>query len=194
MTASQAKKYWRRWSAVCRANHWRWLKGRLVPEAASEISPHHVLVWNVARARAVQQHRGVIADDLRHACHILALRGRDKSHGDLTNAEFNRLLCLWGDERQMAGLLMEPDCLASAINFDHPENQTTEQVAWWIGNRCSPDYVRAVCHEMFGTPDFRGLDPKQLRGLHDLLKHRPNALVAASRESADSTNPDWSVA
>jgi len=201
MTAFQEKKYWRRWAAVCRANRWRWAQGFLDADAVRDASPHHAAVWEIADALAARADCAPAADHLRHACHVHAL-GRDLGHKSFTNAHFNRLLTLWGNERDQAGLLLAPECLASDIAWSHPEHQTRASRSWTIAHRCVPSYVHAVARDHFGVADWETLADAHLDQLYTLLQDRPNAWrrnvrpleavpVAAGVGDED---PDWSVA
>lgn len=195
MTESQDKKYWRRWSAVCRANGWRWEKGFLVrPDLAPgggdapvavPTSPHHAAVWQLATALALQEDRAPLANDLRHACHVHAL-GREISHLKITNTQFSRLLTLWGNDKDQRGLLIDPLCLTSDLAWSHPEFQTHASRRWTIEHHCVESYVVAVTREMFQTADWQSLPAAALGQLYALLHERPNAWRRAAAHLAGS--------
>src|ERR1700749_1577634 len=109
MNQAQNSKYIRCWIRCVLANHWVMRKGRLADNAVREdASAFHGAVWRAAENLAAAQVRAVTADDLRHGCHVAAL-GHDKSSKEFTSGEFDRLLLLWGNEREMKGLLIYPD-------------------------------------------------------------------------------------
>ncbi len=172
MNEGQNSKYWRRWAAVCRQNQWRWLKGRLVAGAVTEASPHHQAVWQLAQAIADQECRAILADDLRHACHVYAL-GRDVSHLDLHNDQFDRLLLLWGNEREIRGLLVYPDDLAAQMHWDDPGRAKKESLVRSIRAAAADEYICSITQDLFGTIYWEDLENKALLGL--LRKIKGNA-------------------
>ena len=177
MTSAQNSKYWRRWSVIATALHWRMIKGRLHPEADAtrHSSPQHAAVWSAAERRAAQRACAVTADDLRHGCHVVALQ-RDKSHGDFTNRDFDALLNLWGDERTITGLLLEPLDLAGEINTANPALKIRERQLHWLRTQCLGGYAMTESERMFGTKNWEALPAADLERLHDHLRARPNAL------------------
>lgn len=209
MTEQQNKKYWRRWNAVVRANHWCMIQHRLDPAAlgnpqsailnpqSSAPSPHHVAVFAAASHRAVQEARGVTAEDLRHGCHIVAI-GRDKSHVDLTNKEFDALLNYWGDERTIRGLLLDPLNLAAEINRANPALKVRDRHLHFLQHDCIGGYVVSECERIFGTKNWEALSDADLERLHDHLRDRPNALKPSvavvcdrpARRSQSAATPD----
>ncbi len=189
MTELQSAKYWRRWSAVVRANQWRMVRNRLDPNATRDVSPHHIAVFAAAERLALQEACAVTAGHLRHGCHIIAI-GRDKSHEDLTNKEFDALLNYWGDERRVVGLLIEPLDLGSDIHHDHPELKIRERQMHFIRNDCLPGYVISECARLCGTKDWTTLNDADLEKLHDFLRTRPHALKTSVAASSSRRQPD----
>lgn len=175
MTPAQNKKYWRRWAAVARAHHWRMIAGRLDPEAVREGSDLHAAVWQAACTLAAQHARAVTPDTLRHACHLVAL-GRDRSHRNFSNREFDALLNLWGDERGITGLLLDPLNLAAEIHRAAPHLKTRERQLHFLKHDCLGGYVVHESERIFGTKNWESLPDDQLTRLHDHLRARPNAL------------------
>lgn len=181
--------YWRRWSAVSRALNWRMVQGRLDPAAAQDGSSHIAAVMQAASARAAGAHRAVTPDDLRHGCHLVAL-GRDKSHADFSNREFDKLLTLWGDEKQISGLLLEPLDLGSEIHRANPELKSRERHLHFLRRDCLGGYVASESERIFGTKNWQALDSEQLAQLSNHLRARPNVLRKAP---AGAEDPDWTV-
>ena len=169
MNAGQNSKYFRRWAAVCRHNNWRWLKNRLAENAVKEAGQHHLAVWRIAGALADQNCRAVVADDLRHACHVHAL-GRDVSHTDFTNDQFSRLLVLWGDEKKLPGLLIVQDHIRSQMYWDNPEMQKKESLIFSIKALAADAYIEKITASIWGTIYWEDLDVKALLGLLRKLK------------------------
>lgn len=172
MTEAQTKKHWRCWARVVAANGWKMAGGRLVapkPGEGGAISIYHAAVWLAAERLALREHCGVTADHLRHGCYLVAtehLRGFRKttrvtdSSKELDNAGFSHLLTLWGDEKAKTGLLIEPDCLASQMAWEHPENDAAEGLDVMIA-RAAPDArLRAITFNATngGTRDWQAQD------------------------------------
>lgn len=183
--------YFRRWSAVAKHNHWRMVKGRLDPEAVLSGSEAHEHVAAAAHIRARREHRGVTADDLRHGCHVVALRGRDKSHTQFANRDFDALLVLWGDDQTITGLLLAPADLAATMHLQNPELKTRERYLHWLRTECLAGYVASESARIHGTQDWETLPDAQLAGLHNHLRNRPAAQNAPGERLAtpDSRQP-----
>lgn len=200
MTPPQHKFYLRRWAAVVRANGWRMVKGRLAENAvgressraAAPASPHHQAVFAAAEQLAALQHRALTADDLRHACHVVAL-GRDKSSKDFSNRDFDRLLVYWGDERTITGLLLEPLDLAADIHRANPDLKTRARHQHFLQHECLGGYVMSECERIFHTKEWEALPTHQLIQLSAHLRARPNCLkstVAAASVPSVALVPD----
>ena len=176
MNAGQNSKYWRRWAFVSRHNNWRWIKGRLVDEPVKDAGQHHLAVWRLAETLADRDCRAVIADDLRHACHVHAL-GRDVSSKAFTNDQFSRLLLLWGDEREMPGLLIEPEHIATLIAWDNPNVARRNSLIRSIKEAADEAYICTITADVWGTKYWQELDVPALLGL--LRKIKGNAPARA---------------
>lgn len=170
INAGQNSKYWRRWAMVCRVNHWRWSKGRLAMDAVRDAGQHHVAVWNLAEKIADQHCRAVVADDLRHGCHI-HVAGRDLSHGNFSNEQFNRLLLLWGNERDFPGLLINPDNVRSQMLWDDPLMAKKDGLIRSIKELARDEYICKITSDIWGTIFWEdNLDCEALLGLLRKLK------------------------
>jgi hypothetical protein len=176
MSPGQNTKYWKRWGFVVRQNNWRWIKGRLVAEAVRDAGQHHVAVWRLAETLADQGCRAVIANDLRHACHIHAF-GRDVSSKAFTNDQFSRLLLLWGDEREIPGLLIDPEHIATLIAWDNPSIARKNSLIRSIEDAADEEYICSITVDVWGTKFWRELDTDALLGL--LRKIKGNAPARA---------------
>ena len=180
MNTAQKSKYWCTWGNVCRANQWRMTKGRLSSKAVRDggLAGHHTAVWYAAESLAAQHCRAVTADDLRHACHVYAF-GRDISHSDLSNAQFDRLLLLWGNERDTKGLLIDSDDIAAQTAWDHPDQARKESLIGSIEDAAmeitgaaaaGEAYIRAITGDLWGTIMWRDLESGRLLSLLRKLK------------------------
>jgi hypothetical protein len=196
LSTLQTTLHWRRWSALVDANDWTMERSRLSPDSqrTAGLSIWHKLVWRAAEALALQAHRAITADDLRHACYLVAttnVPGWSKharpiaSMKDLDNRSFSRLLCLWGDGKAKTGLLIEPDCITSAIAWDHPDQDSAQWLVEKLA-RMAPDAVlRAISENAFGRRDWERLDPGAHRWLFRTLQERK----ARSNPKLETQNP-----
>lgn len=184
MNDSQNKKYWRCWGAVVRANQWRWLEGRIVETAKGDVSEHHAAVWRIARERSGAAHRAPIADDLRHACHIHAL-GRDVSHARMTDQQFDRLLILWGNERERRGLLVEPDDLNSVMAWINPAEAQRKNTVEYIRQLAPEAVIISIAERAGYGRDWHGLSRDQLLALGRIIRDRNNPQRPPRRKKVD---------
>ena len=172
--AQKFKFYFPAWTACVKANGWRKTKGRLVLSLESKVpSPELAKMLVFAQQRATMARRGMEVDDLRHACHLLAL-GKDKSSNDLTNPELDRVVTLFQ-------VLTDPDNLTARLKWDAYERGedpgAVTRVEYFI-RRCPDSYVRAISAARFGTRDWENLTVKQ-KGLLSmtLANRRPKAVA-----------------
>ena len=184
MNDSQDKKYWRRWSAVVRANQWRWLDGRLVDAARGDVSEDHAAVWRIARELAGAAHRAPIANDLRHACHIHAV-GRDISHLKMTDPQFDRLLILWGDERDLLGLLVEPDDLNSVMAWIDPKEYQRKCTVKYIRQLAPEAVIISIAARAGYGDNWESLTRDQLLALGRIIRDRNNPHRPPRREKVN---------
>ena len=184
MTDAQHHLYIRRWIACVRANHLVMRKGRLVDNAVGEgASEWHALAWTAAQQLALQQHRGVTADDLRKGCHVVAF-GSAKSSKDLTNHEFNRLLVLWGNDSfrsgttaALAGLLIDPLDLASISAWRNPEITERNSFVAFLRRKAHEGVLIRIAENAFAEvrsqeKSWDELDLSKLRWMSKQLKDR----------------------
>lgn len=176
----KTKFYFPAWNRAFRSN-WRRLNGRIEPledrvECLIRERPDAPMinltskVESHAAARALQHHRAVTADDLRHACHVVAL-GRDKSSDDLTNAELERVVHLFR-------------LLADTVAFYNPEEDTRRRLIWFLEKKVKRQYLESVCLSEYQTRNFRSLSTDRLHNLVRTLKHRPNAELTPAPAAA----------
>jgi hypothetical protein len=181
LSDAQTKKHWRCWARVVAANGWRMAGGRLSPDAqrTRALSIYHAAVWMAAQRLALRDHCGVNADHLRHGCyvasseHLRTLRKTTRvadSIKDLDNAGFSHLLALWGDEQAKTGLLIEPDCIASAMAWENPQYDAAEGLDVMIERAAPEARIVAICRNAFDCISWRGLDLGQKRWLLRALR------------------------
>jgi hypothetical protein len=180
MTDKQNSLYWRMWSRVVDANDWQMSKGRLASPLAPHGSAHAHRVLILAGEIAQRQHRSVTADDLRHACHAAAV-GREKSHKDLTNAEFSRVLTAFK-------LLIEPDDLDAQMNWDNPDRDARRSLVASINKIAPHAAIDAICKNAFqnyNSPFWEDLGLDQLKWLIRTLKDRAARRLRPIRAAAN---------
>jgi hypothetical protein len=160
MTPSQKNLYFRVWGRCAHARGWNTREGREADRAffaaAPEVAQLHEELWAVAVAAGMQAGRTVAADDLRHACHLVAI-GQDKSSTKLANPELDRILALFR-------LLADPDDLEAMIAWQNDQAGEVKRLVWAL--RQAPDaYVRAIASDKFGTKQWETLGAEELRQL-----------------------------
>ena len=182
--AQRTRFYFPAWHRAMRAN-WRTEKGRLIELDDAPVSELKQSVCDCAVTLALQQHRAPVADDLRHACHVVAI-GRAKSSSDLANAEVERVVLLFR-------LLADPDDLDARINYDRPACAQRRRMEWALAHRYIPGYVTSISRELFGTSNWHTLKDDALHQLVMTLQNRPNAARPVTVATPDSTPPDEAV-
>lgn len=161
--------YFPRWHSCAKANDWRMVGGRLLAtrrksDAATLAGQLHQAVWTAAEQIALQGHRAVTAEDLRHACTVAAL-GRYKSSKDFDNKEADRVTTLFR-------LLENPDDIDAMMDWNDPERSARRRVMWSIEHAAPEGYVRRIAEDRFGTSRWEDLEIHQLRQLAVTLKQR----------------------
>jgi hypothetical protein len=175
ITEKQLRRfYFPAWSACAKANGWVMAKGRLSESARGAHAdapvagalPGELLrkVWMAAEALAVQAHRNVTAEDLRHGCTVVAL-GRNKSSKDFTNAELDRVVALFR-------LLAEPDDVAAMLQWNNPEIGERKRLVFAIAESAPAAYVARIASDRFGTELWEDLAVYELRQLVMTLRDR----------------------
>lgn len=197
MTPNQQRRfYFPLWNAAANHHGWIMIKGRLIaprPESdsgATEVEQLIASIWAHAETLAQKAHRAITADDLRHACHIVAL-GKDKSSADITSKELDRLADLFR-------LLAQPDSIDLMRAWLEPEiGQRKRQVlairryAATItgGNEFQTEpYICKIAEAKFGArfrnPFWEDLDLRDLTQLAITLSERARDRAARSPSEA----------
>ncbi len=184
----KAHFYFPAWNNCCRANAWK-VQGGFATVDEARLSDESRKILAFARQRAMMRDGAVLLeaqpvrlDDLRHAAHILAL-GRDKSSDKLTNAEVDRVVCLFK-------LLADPDDLGARLAWDAYQRGEdpgeTKRLEYFI--RQTPEaYVRHISADKFGTREWENLTQIQKRDLAKTLSQR-NRTKQARPESTMKHN------
>jgi hypothetical protein len=169
LTKPQTVLHWRTWSACVEVNCWEMVSGRLSADAqrTREASLYHTVLWRVAEQLALQGHRSVTAEDLRHASYLVATTkvpgwGASckpmSSMRDLGNREFSRWLVL-------IALLINPDDLGATMKWEHPEDSAREGLVASLRKSAPEATLRAISARAFDTREWETLSAGQLAWL-----------------------------
>lgn len=171
--AQQRRFYFPVWNTCAVANGWFMVKGRLRADVQSQKSevqgwsePARELCLKVltsAEQLALQQHRGVTADDLRRGCNLVA--AGKVSSGDLDNKQTNRVVALFK-------LLTDPDDLDAVMNWLHPEKAEHGSFVAFLKKRAHEGLIITIAQNAFDTKDWESLPIEKLRWLAKELKGR----------------------
>jgi len=192
MTSAQRKRYYfPAWQKCAAALGWRMRKARLEADLPTQYAqaeaetghsalcnPHSAIAcspgWDmrlqviaIAQSVARQSHRAVTADDLRHACNLVAADGKATSSDRLTHRQITRAV-------QLFNLLADPDDLAAVNAWLHPEDAERLDLIRYMERRPAKILAayRAIADNRWGSIDWktRGLD--DLRWLHRTATQR----------------------
>lgn len=163
MTEKQTHLYLRFWRDAVAANYWHTAKGAAVidPDRLTEMGRNVVAM---ARAMALADARPCKLEDLRHACHVIAL-GRDKSSKDLNNSELDRVLAV-------IRLVTDAEDIDALIALDHPEIGVEKRINWAIEHAAPDAYVRQLSGDKYGSRQWENLHLDQKHQLLMTLKSR----------------------
>lgn len=170
MTEAQRTRYYiPAWSHASAACGWRMMGGRLLADldhqvaAAAEYPHGHPLrdllprLIAHARAAAVQDHRAVNADDLRHACNAAASGWRHTSAMKLGNRDITRVVALFK-------LLADAQDVQALVDWEHPSDPPAAALARALRTADEQAAV-AIARNAFHTDDLESLDAGKLRWL-----------------------------
>ena len=189
MTDKQRKFfYFPAWHEAVAANQWHMEKKRLVTPAA-RFTDESKQVIQLAHERALQESRGPVVDDLRHACHLLAL-GTEKSSSDLTNKEVDGVVALFR-------VLKDPEDLDARLAWEgflegrktgiYPGDE--KRVEWFITKTAPDAYVRAIAADEFGTRQWENLSLAQKRKLAMTLANRKTSREGTKETKETAMHP-----
>ncbi|MFO1458250.1 MAG: hypothetical protein U1G08_02505 [Verrucomicrobiota bacterium] len=144
----------------------------MLPRPDAPANPQADEVMAIATRHAARRQALVSPDDLRHACHVVAL-GKDRSSYDLTNWQMDRVVALFE-------LLADNENISAQVRWANEDLDAVRRLEWAIKNVGFPEaYIAAISHGKFGSRAWKALRPDQLRQLLITLKGR----AAARRHS-----------
>lgn len=226
MTTSQKFKfYFPAWNAAVRANGWHVIHKQVIVDE-TRLSAEGLKVLAFARQRAqsrvareqisafqLSQFQHLSLDDLRHGAHMLAIK-RDKSSKDITNAEMDRIVCLFN-------VLAEPEFLGTKHKmgrldwdaYERGEDPGAMRRLHWVIESVPEAIARHIAADMIHRRDWEFANIADKRTLarriaqYKKSKQQPisqgnvrqgngeKAVVAHSPDnhSPDNSDPDWSV-
>lgn len=169
MTDAQIRRfYFPEWKRCAKALGWQMQDGRLT--AVRLPSYGHPTanglyqgVWDIAETFAIQQHRAVTSDDLRHAVNFAA--ASRVSAKDLNNAEANRAVALMR-------VLADPDDIEAMNHWLHPDMAAKRGLIVAIRGLAHANYTAAICRARFGKTDLEDLTVQQLNQVRFTLTNR----------------------
>jgi hypothetical protein len=173
MTPAQRTLYFRTWATAAKAHEWNTQAGIL-----DALRRHHAgEVWqspeltrtlaailDLALTTAASEDRDVTADDLRHACTIVAV-GHNQSSKRFTNSDFDKVLAL-------LRLLADPTNLRNLVAAQHPGESGERRRLMHHITSAPPPYWQRLARDKFGHTDLDRLTLSQLRQISLTLRHR----------------------
>lgn len=173
MTDNQRKHfYFPAWLACAAAYDWRMVGGRLLADLAALRERCNQLpepaagvlydVLTAAEKLARQEHRAVVADDLRHACNLVA--GGNASANKLNNGQLSKVVNLFR-------LLRDPDDLTAVMHWLNPDEADRVSLADHIATLCPEARLRAIAVNAWNTSEWRDQDASRLRWLLREVRH-----------------------
>ena len=171
MTTPQKTLYFRLWGAAFKAN-WLARDGAVFPNSETR-NP-----WTKKVEPQDNWPSNMDADTLRRRCHMAAC-GQNISSKKLTNAQLDRVLCLFK-------LLADPGDLDSVLLWDNPTLGTRKRMEYFLA-RHNESYVFRVMQSKFRVGSISELTEPQLKQLCVTIANRPNAKDPAFKNPQPST-------
>lgn len=171
MTEAQLKKFYMpQWAKCARANGWRMVNQRLAcePTESQSRSPWHAEVWAEADKLARQEHRAVTADDLRHACNLVASLGRAESSWKLTSHQCQRVVNLFK-------LLRDPEDLNAIIAWENADLARHRAILATLERKGIDSTLKAISSNAYGHDRWRTLNLQQLCWVYKQIARRDAA-------------------
>lgn len=140
---------------------------RLLPRPDREHHADLTRIESAAEQLAAAEHRAPVAEDLRHACTLLAL-GKLKRTQDFTDDDCRAIIDF------IIGIL-DPLNLALAQRRADPHEAKHQRMIWVLKNHCLLGYVISESLRLHDTRDFAALPPDQFVKFYQHLHARPNA-------------------
>jgi hypothetical protein len=174
MTDSQRKYfYFPIWSALAKACDWKMEGGRLLGDldAQSKVSrqwPAHargLLAEVIAKAQAAArpEQRSATADDLRHACNLVASGGRTASSSKFSQQHLNQF-------DRLASVLINPWDVSATIAWMNPEEDDRQRTLTYLRKLANEGRLRAIALNAWGVSDWETLDQARLDALQAEVK------------------------
>jgi hypothetical protein len=189
MTPNQRLFYFKLWQKVAQAHDWIMVQRRLLGRreekfGREESSRLYNAIWDAAEILAQNNHRSVTADDLRHACHLVAIfpqkaASKQKlapiSSKDISNKQLDRVIALFR-------VLINPNDIAASIAWSDPSVGEKQRLIYVIKNAAPLAYIDSICRDKFGllytSPFYEDLELNELRQLAMTLRNRQVGTVA----------------
>lgn len=174
MTTDQRKYfYFPLWSALAKACDWKMESGRLLADlpfqlrAAVRFPAHaHSLLNAVitsAQAVARREQRGVTADDLRHACNLVASGGKTDSAGSMTQRHLNHF-------DRLCAVLRDPWNLSATIAWADPAEDDRKRTVEYLRKLANEGRLIAISLNAWGISEWETLDQARLDALQAEVK------------------------
>jgi hypothetical protein len=161
------------WNRAAKRLSWKMAKGRLQAELDSQCEefrgwpdpagPAALQVVTFARQAALQDSRGVTADDLRRSCTVVATGRLSSKH--LNNSQVNRLVTL-------LKLLVEPDDLDAVGDWLNPENAELRGLVKFVSKQAPEGLLRSIFSNAYGTVNWEDGSRQQIVWLLKQVKGR----------------------
>jgi len=155
MTPKESRRfYFPAWGDAAKRRGWLMMDGRLLADLAARLwlPPEHPLtdllpmIHTHARALAADAGRAPKPDDLRHACHLVAL-GRDLSSKRMASAQTDRVVALFR-------LIADPENLAHLTAWAEPDEAPRRRYVRACRLLATDAYILAIARDKFGPHDF----------------------------------------
>lgn len=178
------------WNRCALANSWKMLgrPSRLVADLDAQEERFRATpgpggecglkVLTFARQIALQEHRGVIAEDLRRACTLAATGKLSSKH--LNNTEVNKLVAL-------LRLLINPDHLKSVDELEHPEIAAKRGLIVSIKRWAPEGLLGHIFSNAYGTKHWEDGTRQQLVWLLKQVKGRQQKRRTSNAEHSTSS-------
>lgn len=174
MTADQRKYfYFPLWSALAKACDWKMEGGRLMTDLDLQLRaavhfPDHArqLVTDIitkAKAEAQQDQRAATADDLRHACNLVASGGKTASSTKFTQRHLNHF-------DRLCAVLTDPENVSATIAWLNPNEDDRQRTIRYLAKLANEGRLRAIALNAWGVSDWETLDQARLDALQAELK------------------------
>lgn len=180
--AQRARLYFPAWSRAFKASWEKDLTKAILLNPSGQRNDWALQVDQLARDLCARHFRAPGADDLRKACHIVAI-GRACSSKALTNRHLDRVLVLFS-------LLADPDNVSAVIAWSQADKPDEKRLRWCV-EHCGFEaaYIACVCRDKFGTHRWESLDLHKLHQLVVTLEERRRSRVREVARQPMSPDP-----